>query len=111
MKRLVKVHACTIEAIFQTLAILFAAVYTDIFVVQSLHKRWFKVYTSLYKKVHVYSSVVLYSRWIALCVQNMAVTGHVQQVVAQQETFLYKVIHAGNIGPKDQVVFDHRDCK
>ena len=59
---------------------------------------------------YVYSSVVLYSRWIALCMQNLVVAGHVRQVVAHHRDFSVQK-HAWNFGHKDQVVFGHRDCK
>ena len=43
--------------------------------------------TQAYNKVHVYSTVVPYSRWMALCVQNRTVAGHVWQVVAHHRDF------------------------
>ena len=48
---------------------------------------------------------------MALCVQNLAVADHVQQVVAHHRDFLYRVIRAWNSGHKIQAVSDHRDHK
>ena len=79
-----------------------AAVCTDI-----LHFCGSK-FTQAYNKVHVYSTVVPYSRWVTLYVQNLAVAGHVWEVVAQHRDFLYKIIRARNFGHKYKMVFEYR---
>ena len=88
------------EAIFQTVA------YTDILHLCGTSLR-FKVYTSLEQ-----GTCVLYCgpkvQVNGLCVQNLVVAGQVWQVVAQHRNFS---VHAWNFGHKDQMVFDHRDCK
>ena len=90
---------CTFGCIHWYLTSLWFKVYT---------KKWFQAYTCLQQGIHVYSTVVPYSRWIALCVQIWPCSAGSR---SPQRLFLYKIISAWNFGDKNQVVFDHGDCK
>ena len=58
-----------------------------IFVVQSLHKRWFKVYTSLQQGTCVLYYGLILQVIVLRHVQNLAIAGHVWQVITQHREF------------------------
>ena len=79
---------------FRTVPMHLQAVYTDI--LSLLHRRWFQVYIlQVNGSVHAKFG----SRWSRSAGSR------------SPQKLLYKIIHAWNFCHKDQVVFDHSDCK
>ena len=100
-----------LEAILSTVTmhLQLYTLFSYIFVVQSLHKMWFKAYTSLQGTCVLYCGPILQVNGFVRA--NLVVAGHDPQVVTQHRNFSVQIIHVLNFGYKEQVIFDRRDRK